>query len=177
MESLNKVRVILLLNDTDASHLTQSRGVSLWLANHTGAEILEMEVPLLSGAARKRADAAARKLAGGNRRDARDWLTMADGDSLVRRVGASFAELGVREGARDILIISAGEAAAPYNLALNTSRDGASTTSLGSPFQHLTTLLVKNFPLTSNLNLPSFNLKPFPLVLLNLLVLLHLLVH
>ena len=118
MESLNKVRVILLLNDTDASHLTQSRGVSLWLANHTGAEILEMEVPLLSGAARKRADAAARKLAGGNRRDARDWLTMADGDSLVRRVGASFAELGVREGARDILIISAGEAAAPYNLAL-----------------------------------------------------------
>ena len=27
-------------------------------------------------------------------------------------------------------------------------------------------LLVKNFPLTSNLNLPSFKLKPFPLVLL-----------
>ena len=32
----------------------------------------------------------------------------------------------------------------------------------GSPFQHLTTLLVKkflNFPLTSDLNLPSFSLK------------------
>ena len=42
----------------------------------------------------------------------------------------------------------------------------AFTTSLGSLFQHLTTLLVKNFPLTSNLNLPSFNLKLFPLVLL-----------
>jgi len=27
------------------------------------------------------------------------------------------------------------------------------------------TLIVKNFPLISNLNLPSFNLKPFPLVL------------
>uniref|UniRef100_A0A8C2Y8F8 Ankyrin repeat and sterile alpha motif domain containing 1B n=1 Tax=Coturnix japonica TaxID=93934 RepID=A0A8C2Y8F8_COTJA len=49
---------------------------------------------------------------------------------------------------------------------LNTSKDGASTTSLGSLFQDLTTLLVKNFPLTSNLNLPSFNLKPFPRVLL-----------
>ena len=36
----------------------------------------------------------------------------------------------------------------------------------GQLFQRLTTLLVKNFPLTSNLNLPSFNLKPFPLVLL-----------
>uniref|UniRef100_A0A8C2T4P3 BAG family molecular chaperone regulator 1 n=1 Tax=Coturnix japonica TaxID=93934 RepID=A0A8C2T4P3_COTJA len=55
---------------------------------------------------------------------------------------------------------------APSNLVLNTSRDGASTTSLGSLFQGLTTLLVKNFPLTSNLNLPAFNLKPFPCVLL-----------
>jgi len=55
---------------------------------------------------------------------------------------------------------------APSNLALNTSRDGASTDSLGSLFQHLTTLIEKNFPLMSKLNLPSFNLKPFPLVLL-----------
>ena len=55
---------------------------------------------------------------------------------------------------------------APSNRALNTYRDGAATTSLGSLFQHLTILIVKNFPLTSNLNLPSFNLKPFPLVLL-----------
>uniref|UniRef100_A0A803Y0C8 Exocyst complex subunit EXOC6/Sec15 C-terminal domain-containing protein n=1 Tax=Meleagris gallopavo TaxID=9103 RepID=A0A803Y0C8_MELGA len=31
--------------------------------------------------------------------------------------------------------------------------------------EHLTTLSGKNFPLTSNLNLPSFNFKPFPLVL------------
>ena len=35
----------------------------------------------------------------------------------------------------------------------------------GQLFQHLTTLTVKNFPLISNPNLPSFNLKPFPLVL------------
>ena len=49
---------------------------------------------------------------------------------------------------------------------LPTSRDEASTASLGSPFHHLTTLIVKNFPLTSNLNLPSFDLKPFPLVLI-----------
>jgi len=53
---------------------------------------------------------------------------------------------------------------APSNVALNTSRDRASTASLGNLFQHLTTLLVKNFPLISNLNFPSFNLKPFPLV-------------
>jgi len=35
----------------------------------------------------------------------------------------------------------------------------------GQLFQHLTTLIVKNFPLTSNLNLPSFNLKPLVLLL------------
>ena len=54
---------------------------------------------------------------------------------------------------------------APSNLALNTSRDGASTPSLGSLFQHLSTVSVKNFLLISRLDLPSLNLKPFPLVL------------
>jgi len=36
----------------------------------------------------------------------------------------------------------------------------------GQLFQHLITLIVENFPLTPNLNLPSLNLKQFPLVLL-----------
>ena len=48
---------------------------------------------------------------------------------------------------------------------LNTSRDGNSTTSLGTLFQCLTTLSVKTFFLISNLNLPWFNLRPFPLIL------------
>ncbi|KAK4811189.1 hypothetical protein QYF61_019820 [Mycteria americana] len=54
---------------------------------------------------------------------------------------------------------------APSNLALNTSNDGASTASLGNLFQFLTTLIINNFFLMSNLNLPSFSLKPLPLVL------------
>jgi len=48
---------------------------------------------------------------------------------------------------------------------LNTSRDGDSTTSLGSLFQCLTTLSVKKCFLISRLNLPCHNLRPFPLVL------------
>ena len=39
---------------------------------------------------------------------------------------------------------------APSSLALSTSRDGASTASLGSLCQCLTTLTVKNFLLTSS---------------------------
>jgi len=42
---------------------------------------------------------------------------------------------------------------------------GASTASLGNLCQCLTTLMVKNFFLISSLNLPSFSLEPFPLVL------------
>ncbi|KAK4831204.1 hypothetical protein QYF61_016041 [Mycteria americana] len=55
---------------------------------------------------------------------------------------------------------------APSNLALNVSRDGASTTSLGNLFHCFTTPTVKNFFLLSSLNLPSFTLKTLPLVLL-----------
>jgi len=54
---------------------------------------------------------------------------------------------------------------AQSNLALNTSREGASTAFLGNLFQCLTTLRVKNLFPISNLNLPSFSLKPLPLVL------------
>ena len=54
---------------------------------------------------------------------------------------------------------------APSSLALNTSREGASTTSLGNLFQFLTTLTVKNFFLISNINLPSFSSKLLPPIL------------
>jgi len=48
---------------------------------------------------------------------------------------------------------------------LKASRDEETTTSLSSLGQGLITLWAKNFCLTSNLNPPSFILKPFPLIL------------
>ena len=54
---------------------------------------------------------------------------------------------------------------ATSSLALNVSRDGASTTSLANLFQCVTTLSVKNLLLISNLNFPYLSLKPFLLVL------------
>ena len=51
---------------------------------------------------------------------------------------------------------------ATSSLALNVSRDGASTTSLGNLFQCFTTLWEKNFLLISNLNFPCLSLRPFP---------------
>jgi len=54
---------------------------------------------------------------------------------------------------------------ATSSLALNASKDGASTASLGNLFQCVTALGVKNFLLVSNVNLPCLGLKTFPLVL------------
>jgi len=54
---------------------------------------------------------------------------------------------------------------APSNLALSTAREGAATASLGNLGQGLTTLMGKNFFLIPDLNLPSFSLQPFSLVL------------
>ena len=48
---------------------------------------------------------------------------------------------------------------------LKSGKDEASTTSLGNLFQCLTTHTIKDFFLIFSLNLPSFSLKPFPLVL------------
>ena len=49
---------------------------------------------------------------------------------------------------------------ATSSVALNASRDGASTTSSGNLFQGVTTLCVKNFLLISILNHPCLSLKP-----------------
>lgn len=54
---------------------------------------------------------------------------------------------------------------APSSQVLNTSRDQAYLTSLGSVIQCPTTLIAKIFFIICNWNLPSSNLKPLPLVL------------
>jgi len=54
---------------------------------------------------------------------------------------------------------------AQSSLALDTAGEGAATASLGSLGQGLTTRTGKNSFLICNLNLPSFSLKPLPLVL------------
>ena len=53
---------------------------------------------------------------------------------------------------------------ATSSLALNASRDGASTAYLGNLFQCVITPWVKNFLLKYNVNLPCLCLQPFPLV-------------
>ncbi|MCF0247180.1 MAG: mitochondrial fission ELM1 family protein [Synergistes sp.] len=112
------LKVIVILSDEIRGHVNQSRGVAYWLSQLTGAEILETEVPILSGVAKARAKRGARSLQNGTRRDARDWLASADGDALIRRIGQWFAERNIQEGSGSVLFISAGSTAAPYNIAM-----------------------------------------------------------
>ena len=118
MNAGGSLKTILILSDGIRGHINQSRGVAYWLSQLTGAEILESEVPALTGAAKARAKTASRALAGGTRREARDWRAAADGEARIRRVGQWFAERNIPEGSGAVLIISAGSAPAPYNIAL-----------------------------------------------------------
>lgn len=54
------------------------------------------------------------------------------------------------------------ELVTPSSQPSNTSRNGASKISLDNLFQCLTTPIINNLSLISDLKLPSFSLKPFP---------------
>lgn len=47
-DSINIKTIILLVDGID-EHVTQSRGVAKWIAELTGAEILEAKIPSLQG--------------------------------------------------------------------------------------------------------------------------------
>lgn len=118
MNEIGPVKYIVLFSDGIVGHINQSRGIALWISRLTGAEILEVEVPILAGATRARAKNASRKLAVCTRRDAREYLSAFGGDSILRRVGQWFSERNIREGSNALLTISAGSSAAAYNLAM-----------------------------------------------------------
>lgn len=113
------LKLIIILSDGIRGHLNQSRGIAGWLAKMTGADVVETEVPVLERAKKLLARSEAKALTAGNKRDARDWITKFDGESIVRQVGQWFAEHNLSEGSREVLLISAGSAPAPYNLALS----------------------------------------------------------
>ena len=114
------LKLVVILTEGTRGHLNQSRGVANWLAMRTGAEVLELEVPALKGVARAKARKAARDLlSDGNRRQARDWLGLADGEEVIRTLGQWLIERDIREGdANKLILLSAGTTPAFYNIAL-----------------------------------------------------------
>jgi mitochondrial fission protein ELM1 len=112
------LRLVVVLSDGIRGHINQSRGVAAWLAKRSGAEVIEMDVPLSRGIKRLKIRRAAGKLLDGGRKNAREWLQFAGGENLVRALGQVLLQRGIREGDESLLILSAGSMPAFYNLAL-----------------------------------------------------------
>ena len=114
------LKLVVVLSDGIRGHINQSRGVANWLTRRTGADVLEIEIPELGGIRRSKARNAASKLLDeGNRRQARDWLALAEGEEVIRTLGQELASRGIREGdASSLILLSAGTMPAFYNIAL-----------------------------------------------------------
>lgn len=113
------LRLVVILSDGIRGHLNQSRGVALWLSRRTGAEVLELEIPELGTLRRNKARAAATRLLEGNRRKARDWLALAEGEGVIRQLGQWLLARNIREGdTSSLILLSAGSMPAFYNIAL-----------------------------------------------------------
>ncbi|MDR1978463.1 MAG: mitochondrial fission ELM1 family protein [Synergistaceae bacterium] len=116
---LSNLKLVVILTDGIYTRLNQSRGVALWLSRRTGAEILELEIPELKGVRRRKAYTAVARLLEGNRRKARDWLTLAEGENVIRTLGQWLVERGIREGdASSLILLSTGSMPSFYNVAL-----------------------------------------------------------
>ncbi|MDR3322008.1 MAG: mitochondrial fission ELM1 family protein [Synergistaceae bacterium] len=116
---LPNLKLVIVLSDGVSENLNQSRGVALWLSRRTGAEILELEIPELTGVRRRKAFTAVAKLLEGNRRKARDWLALAEGEGVIRTLGQLLLERDIREGdASSLILLSTGSMSSFYNVAL-----------------------------------------------------------
>lgn len=116
---LPNLKAVVIITEGVRGHLNQSRGVANWLAQRTGAEILELETPIPSGVRRSTLRAAAARLLEGNRRKARDWLALAEGEPVIRALGQWLMVRDIREGEpQSLVLLSAGTLPAFYNVAL-----------------------------------------------------------
>jgi len=119
--------LIVLLSDGIRGHLFQSRGVAGWLSRFTGADIVEVEVPKLSGWERVRLlKWKARFLPSADREDALRWLKEAGTFFLAERAETEIASR--KYDGRNVLFLSAGSSAAPFTAALSKTFGGRSCT-------------------------------------------------
>lgn len=110
--------LVFVLKDGIRGHENQSAGVAWWLRRLSGAEIVGIDVPGLSGFERFfRLKVLAKGLKGGDGKSCRRWLESAGGDAILGSVLERIADTGARP--ETVLFLSAGSSAAPWCLALS----------------------------------------------------------
>lgn len=119
--------LLILLSDGIRGHLSQSRGVAGGISRFTGADIVEMEVPRLSGWRRVFfLKWKARFLPFMHPEKTAFWLDQAGASALLSESRSALA--GGDLPGEQVLSLSAGSGAAPFTLALARALGGRSCT-------------------------------------------------
>lgn len=112
------LKIIVVFSDQDFVHDGQSLGIAMQLSEMTGARVVKIDVPKLSGARHFFAGRRRAQILTDRKEEIRSWLSYARGDTMYRGIGKLFMENKIREHSAKVLLISAGNDAAPYNLAV-----------------------------------------------------------
>ncbi len=112
-----ELKGIVLLHDGVRGHLNQSRGVARAISRRVRCPIFDFQVPELYPIRKFFARKIANKLETAS--EALEWLDFFAGTNFVKRIMQALAKHHVKVANNGILIISAGSAAAPFNLALS----------------------------------------------------------
>lgn len=117
--------LVFILSDSIRGHLSQSRGIAGWLSRFTGADIVEMDVPRITGKRRvELLKVKGRRLPKMNSCDILVWLDETGGSALFDTMKR---ELALRKlTGKDALFLAAGGGAAPFALALAKMTRGKS---------------------------------------------------
>ena len=108
---------IVLLHDDVRGHLNQSRGVARAISRKVHCPIFDFQVPKLYSLRKFFARKLANRLETAS--EAFEWLDFFAGKDFFKRIMQALAKHHVKVVNNGILIISAGSAAAPFNLALS----------------------------------------------------------
>lgn len=108
---------IVLLHDGVRGHLNQSRGVARAISRKVHCPIFDFQVPELYPLRKYFARKIANRLETAS--EAYEWLDFFAGENFLKRIMQALAKHHIKIANNGILIISAGSAAAPFNLALS----------------------------------------------------------
>lgn len=112
-----ELKAIVLLHDGIRGHLNQSRGVARAISRKVHCPIFDFQVPELYPLRKFFARKIANRLETSSA--AYEWLDFFAGKDFVKRIMQALAKHRIKIANNGILIISAGSAAAPFNLALS----------------------------------------------------------
>ena len=114
----SSLKVILILSDGINGHANQSRGIAYWLSSETGAQIIEAVVPKLSRSEKLKARFMALSVSKGKTAPEK-FVTRFNISGFIDKITETLSEYGTEDNGRELLVISTGSTAAPFNLVVS----------------------------------------------------------